>query len=176
VAGEAGMDLTILRLATVYGGGHPGNLGRLMIANDRGRLVRIGLGSNRKSLIHKDDVAEACVAVLKKPLREINIFNVSAPSCTMKEVVERLVRALGRTIPHWRIPVPLALGLAEIAVKFEGGRGRLAGMHRTLKKWLADEVYDGAKFERAFKYQVKVELEEGLRREIAWYWNQKDKI
>lgn len=176
VAGEAGMDLTILRLATVYGEGDPGNLARLMRAIDRGRFLWVGSGSNRKSLIHREDVARACIAVLRKPLKGINIFNVSAPSYTMREIVEKLAKALGRSLPKWHIPVPLALGIAEMGGKFGGEKGRLAGMYSNLKKWLADDVYDATKFERTFNYQVKVGLEEGLRREVAWYRNQKERI
>jgi hypothetical protein len=43
------MALTILRLATLYGEGDPGNVGRLMRALDRGRFLWIGDGSNRNS-------------------------------------------------------------------------------------------------------------------------------
>ncbi|MEK7776125.1 MAG: NAD-dependent epimerase/dehydratase family protein, partial [Planctomycetota bacterium] len=88
IAREAGMALTILRLATLYGEGDPGNVGRLMRTLDRGRFLWIGDGSNRKSLLYKGDAARACMAVAERSASGINIYNVSAPACTMREIVD----------------------------------------------------------------------------------------
>ena len=60
------MALTILRLATLYGEGDPGNVGRLMRTLDRGRFLWIGDGSNRKSLLYRGDAANACMAVAER--------------------------------------------------------------------------------------------------------------
>jgi nucleoside-diphosphate-sugar epimerase len=67
IADKSGMALTILRLATLYGEGDPGNVGRLIRSLDQGRFVWIGDGSNRKSLLYKRDAARACVAVASSP-------------------------------------------------------------------------------------------------------------
>ena len=67
------MALTILRLATLYGEGDPGNVGRLMRKLDRGRFLWIGDGSNRKSLLYKGDAARACMAVAERPASGITI-------------------------------------------------------------------------------------------------------
>jgi Nucleoside-diphosphate-sugar epimerases len=80
IARESGMALTILRLATLYGEGDPGNVGRLIRTLDRGRFLWIGDGSNRKSLLYKGDAARACVAVAERPVSGNNIYNVSAPA------------------------------------------------------------------------------------------------
>ena len=72
------MALTILRLATLYGEGDPGNVGRLIRTLDRGRFLWIGDGSNRESLLYKGDAARACMAVAERPASGINIYNVSA--------------------------------------------------------------------------------------------------
>lgn len=96
IARESGMTLTILRLATLYGEGDPGNVGRLMRMLDRGRFFWIGDGSNRKSLLYKGDAALACMAVAERPASGINIYNVSAPACTMREIVDSIADALGK--------------------------------------------------------------------------------
>jgi len=95
IARASGMVLTILRLATLYGEGDPGNVGRLMRTLNRGRFLWIGNGSNRKSLLYKGDAARACVAVAERPASGINIYNVSAPACTMREIVDGIANALG---------------------------------------------------------------------------------
>jgi nucleoside-diphosphate-sugar epimerase len=46
---------------------------------------------------------------------------------------------------------------------------RMAGLHQTVKKWLAEDVYDTRRFEEAYGFQTKTSLKEGLRREVDWY-------
>ncbi len=169
IAEASGMRLTILRLATVYGEGDPGNVARLMRAIDRGCFVWVGDGSNRKSLIHREDAARACMSVLNTSEAGINTYNVSAPPCTVRDVVEGLASALGRSLPRWHVPAYLALWLARIGGLLTRGHGRLGNLNPTLKKWLADDVYVASKFRQRFDFQTHVELAEGLRQEVAWY-------
>jgi len=46
---------------------------------------------------------------------------------------------------------------------------RLAGLHQTVKKWLAEDLYDTRRFEEAHGFQTKTSLEDGLKREVDWY-------
>jgi nucleoside-diphosphate-sugar epimerase len=166
---EADACLTILRLATVYGEGDPGNLLRLISTIDRGRFIWIGRGFNRKSLIHCDDAARACTRVLLSPCEGINVYNVSAPAQTMREIVEGIAAALARPAPKFHLPARLALAAASFAKAITPRRSKLGGAKATIEKWLADDVYDGRKFEERFDFQTQVSLSDGLRREVAWY-------
>lgn len=167
IAQQSGMALTILRLATLYGEGDPGNIARLMRAIDRGRFLWIGHGSNRKSLLHREDAACACLTAMQSPVSGINIFNVSAPSVTMREVVCQIAAALGRHVWPIRIPASLALLGAKGGAKLLPGR--FTPLEGTVKKWLADDVYNATKFENQFGFKAKVGLANGLKREVAWY-------
>ena len=167
VAKQSGMNLTILRLATAYGEGDPGNVGRLMRSIDRGRFIWIGSGLNRKSLIHREDVGRACLAVLKKPPQGINIYNVSAPPCTMREIVAGISAALGKQPFPVRVPASLALLLSRHLSRIPNRC--MAGLHQTVKKWLAEDVYDTRRFEVAYGFQTKTSLKDGLKREVDWY-------
>ncbi len=169
IAAEAGLRLTILRMATIYGEGDPGNVSRLIRAIDRRRFVWIGDGSNRKSLIHRDDAARACVTALLSPRAQASLFNVSAPPCLMREVVEAIAAALGRSIPRFRVSARAA-GLAAGALKaLTSGSAPARRMVSTVRKWLADDVYDGTRFDQAFSFRAEVDLAKGLAREVAWY-------
>ena len=154
-------------LATLYGEGDPGNVGRLMRTLDRGRFLWIGDGSNRKSLLYKEDAARACVAVVKRPAFGINLYNVSAPACTLREIVDGIAVALGRHPFSVRVPVSLALLLSRHLSRIPNRR--MAGLHQTVKKWLADDVYDTHRFEEAFGFQARTSLADGLKREVDWY-------
>jgi len=172
-AQDSDARLTILRLATVYGEGDPGNVARLMGQIDRGRFVWVGSGTNHKSLVHRDDVARACVAVLRAPGPEEAIYNLSAPPCTVREIVDGLASALGRRVPRWKIPPALALGAARAGAAALGERSRAGRFYGTLQKWLSDERIDSRRFCDAFSFSTEVETAEGLRREVEWYLNQR---
>lgn len=161
--------LTILRLATLYGEEDPGNVARLMRAIDRGRFIWIGDGSTRKSLLHRDDAARACIVALGRSNPPASaLFNVSAPAVAMAQVVDGLADALGRRVPSWRVPASAALRLSG----FVGGTlrvARAATVHGTVRKWLTDDVYDGSRFDQAFDFHTEVALADGIAREVAWY-------
>ena len=169
IAKANGMSLTILRLATVYGEGDPGNVARLMRAIDRGRFIWVGDGSNRKSLIYREDAARACITTLRSSCAGINIYNISAPPCTVRNIVEGLASALGRRFVRWHVPSSFVLSLTRMIAALAQRRGRLSNLYPTLKKWLADDVYVASKFRQRFDFQTHVALAEGLRREVAWY-------
>lgn len=169
IAAQTGMPLTVLRLTTVYGEGDPGNVARLMRVIDRGRFVWIGSGRNQKSLIHRDDVARACVAALHGPAAGARVYNIAAPTCAMRDVVEGLASPLGRRVCRWGLPGSGVLFLTKMLALLGRKGGRLKRLHTTVQKWLADDVFDGSAFCRDFGFHPQIELADGLRREVTWY-------
>lgn len=169
-------SLTILRMVTMFGEGDPGNIARLMRVIDRGHFVWIGDGSNRKSLIHREDAARACLCAVRAAETGVNIYNVSSPPWTVRELVEGLASALGRRLCPLHIPASLALGLTGMAAWLSNGYGSFGTARAAVQKWLADDVYDGSKFNQAFGFRPQVSLAEGLRREVAWYRQQSEQM
>ena len=168
IASKSGMALTILRLATLYGEGDPGNVYRLMVSIDNGHFIWIGNGSNQKSLLYKGDAARACSTVAVRPANGIRTYNVSASPCTMREVVQGLSHELGRTPLPFHIPSRLALLAASVGGKVlrrSGGNN----LRSTVEKWLADDIYDSSRFGHDFGFRTQVTLQDGLQREVAWY-------
>jgi len=168
-AEEADMGLTILRMATLYGEGDPGNVARLVRAIDRGRFLWIGRGHNRKSLLYRDDAARACVQAVLRPASGARTYNVSAEPCTMDEIVSAIAAHLDRPVPRWRVPGWLALGGSALASAVCLGRGPLASVHRAVRTWLAHDVYPADKIAQDLSCRATVSLNEGLAREVAWY-------
>jgi nucleoside-diphosphate-sugar epimerase len=167
IADRAGVQLTILRLATLYGEEDPGNIGRLMRWIDSGRFVWIGRGLNQKSLLHRDDAARSCLLVLNTSTTGDSVFNVTAPPCRVRDIVNTLAKFLDRRLPRWHFPEHVALRLAGLCSL--SSKKPHAGIHNSLQKWLADDVYQGKRFMQVFRFKPQIELEEGLRREAAWY-------
>lgn len=171
IAQKSGMALTIFRLATLYGEGDPGNVGRLIETIDKGRFFWVGHGSNQKSLLYKGDAARAVMEVIQRPASGVNIFNISAPPCTVREIVDGIEDALGKNSFPFRMPASLALLLGRCLSRMPNRR--LSGLYQTLKKWLASDVYDARRFEKAFNFHTQTSLQEGLKREVTWYLHNK---
>lgn len=174
IARKSGMALTILRLATLYGEGDPGNVGRLIRALDRGSFLWIGDCSNRKSLLYKGDAARACLAVASRPANGVNVYNVSAPSCTMRDIVDGIAMTLGKKPLPVRIPAPFALTAGKFLSCLP--EKRLSRLYSTIEKWLAEDVYDTSCIERDYGFHTRVDLIEGLKREVHWYRQSQGKI
>lgn len=164
---RTGMYLTILRLATLYGEEDRGNVARLIRAMDRGQFIWIGKGRNRKSLLYKEDAARACVTVMERPASGINTYNVSAPACTMREIVDGIADALGKHPFPLRVPASFALLLSRHLSRIPNRR--MTGLHQTMKKWLTEDVYDTSRFKEAYGFQTETGLKDGLKREVDWY-------
>jgi nucleoside-diphosphate-sugar epimerase len=160
IASATGMQAVVLRPVTLYGERDPGNVGRLMRAIDRGRFLWIGEGRNRKSLIHRDDAARACVlAALRPPPRPYACYNVAAGTATMREIVGQLCLELHRPCPRLRVPAALAQTLLPGATRWRG----------TLDTWLRDDVYSGRRFAHEYSFEPRIALDEGLSRQVAAY-------
>lgn len=155
-------SLTILRFATIYGEGDRGNVAKLIRAVDQGRFIWPGSGLNQKSLIHKEDAARACLLALENRPVSNEIFNVSAPPATLREIVRAICEPLGCPLPRFRIP-STALKASLAIAKRIGDPGQIG---ERLWKLTHDDVYDGSKFEGHYNFSPAVSLSEGMRREV----------
>ena len=103
------------------------------------------------------------------PVLGKNIYHVPAPLCKICDIVAEIALALGRFFTPLYVPAWFALNLAKIIRKIPCNRAWLSNIHDTLEKWLADDYYNTDKFCKAFNFQTKISLEEGIRREVEWF-------
>jgi nucleoside-diphosphate-sugar epimerase len=95
----------VLRPATVFGEGAPGNLQRLIGMVRRRVVVQIGGGRQRKTILPVENLVAAIRAIAREqPAGEI--FNGGGPALTMREIVDEIASALG--VRALRVPVPRA--------------------------------------------------------------------
>jgi nucleoside-diphosphate-sugar epimerase len=117
-------------------------------------------------LIHVDDVARACLVVIKSGGNGIKTYNVSSGPYTMREIVEAIAQGLGQpasrmSVPSWLVLQPLKAS-AKIVRRFEPFK-------TVVEKWLSDDIFDGSRFARDYKFHPVVNLKEGLKREADWF-------
>lgn len=169
LAASAGIRVTILRLATLYGEGDPGNVARLIEQIAAGKFIWVGRGSNRKTLLHCDDAASACLsAAAHTPTAPSQAFIVAGTVNTMHEVVNAIASALPVDLPRWHVPGGFARVAAEAAARVRL-LPAIARLGVTTRKWLADDTYDGSRFAREYGFTAQVALEDGIDREVRWY-------
>jgi len=161
--------LVILRMATLFGEEDPGNMQRLIDSINRNRFVWIDTGRSRKTFIHRDDAAKACLLAATETLRSKNsIYNVSGETKETREILTDIFRELGKPLPKIRIPGSLARFLSGTLSACCLHRGIAAKIHRSVVKWQDDKPYDGSRFEQDFVFAPTVSMLEGLKREVAW--------
>ncbi|HET6348622.1 MAG TPA: NAD-dependent epimerase/dehydratase family protein, partial [Candidatus Krumholzibacteria bacterium] len=126
VVWDAGVaEAVVLRIALVYGPGVGGNLRSMLDAIDRRRFPPPPPVPNRRSMIHVDDVVRVMIAAGERVGVAGHTLVVSdgVPYST-RAVYEAMVRALGRSVPAWWMPVPCWRMLARTgdAVRVLTGR------------------------------------------------------
>lgn len=164
---DSAAKLTILRFATMYGIGDRGNVARLIRGLARSRFVGLGTGQNRKSLIYRDDAARACLAASQGDGPKFEVFNVSGPPTTIREVVASICEALGRPLPRLWIHEDLV----KLTTLTTNALGDPFQVSQAIRKFTQDDSYSGAKFEREYGFQTLTPLSEGLRNEVEWLVN-----
>ena len=149
----------ILRLATLFGPGDPGNVARLADAIRRRRFFPIGNGRNRKSLLHCADAAEAIARALvagTQPGVAVP-FNVSAAPVEMREIVDAITDRLGRRRYQWFLPA-WPVHLVNLAWSMTGRRSPL----NAVEKFLSEDVVATARFEAATGFVAARRVGDGV--------------
>lgn len=181
ICNRYGIELVILRMATLFGENDRGNVQRLIRGIDRNTLPFFGQGGNRKSLVHVQDAASACLCAAthcvatqreqdaSENTNGVGIFNVSTEPETMQTVYRQIRVGLGKSKRFFRIPMPflrVPMGLlGSLPVV-----GKIARrVVTTLDKWARDDAYDGSLFARTFRWRPQVSLVEGIRRQTRLY-------
>lgn len=168
LAAELGLRLVVARPGLVYG---PGDLHLLgwFRAIDRGLYRVVGRGDNPLHPIYIDELVEGVLRCASAPAGRVYHLVDPAP-VPIAELAAAIARALGRRLPRLRIPAGLArLGGAALeaipglpAEKLPLTRGRVEFM-------LARRAYCGCRARDELGFAPRVGLDEGLRRAVAWY-------
>jgi len=160
----------VLRLGAVYGSRIKGNYERLIYALVHHRLVPIGNGLNRRSIIYDHDVARAAVLAVTHPAAAGRIFNVTDGRFhTLKEIIKSICAALGRETP--RISLPLSPVRAVVNLMEKGCH--IVGIKPPVTKELIDKYTEDIAVEGKLiqqelgfvpQYDLQTGWEETIRR------------
>ena len=132
------MKVTILRPSLVYGPNVKGNLRTMLSGIKRGWFPPLPDASNRRSMIHVDDLVRALFLLAEDQRAEGEIFIATdGQAYSSKQIYETLCRLTGKKVPSWTVPKPVF----DLA-------GRLSPRYQMkFKKLFGDEYYSSAKLE-----------------------------
>lgn len=158
----------VLRVAAVYGARMKGNYPRLVRAIRRKRLALVGDGSNRRTLVHTEDVCGAAIAAAEEAEAAGQIFNVTDGSThTMREIIAAIAAALNQRSPRLHLParpVRLVAGMLEDGLRLAGKKSPVG--RATIDKLTEDIAVSGDKIQRQLGFQPRFNLQDGWRQTI----------
>lgn len=159
----------VLRLAAVYGPGMKGNYPLLVDALRKGHFVQIGDGSNRRSLVHVEDVCSAAMLVAETEKSVGETYNVTDGRVhTLNEIIGAISVALKRNPPRLRLPIGPSRALAAV---LEDG-AQLFGLkspvgRSTVDKLNEDVAVSSEKIERELGFEPRVDLLTGWHNTVS---------
>jgi NADH dehydrogenase len=116
IAFDSGLDVTVFRLALVYGPGATGVFARLVELARRLPVVPvIGSGQLDVAPVYVEDVVNAAVAALDRPSRAAGkTYTLAGPPATFDDVVDGVLEQIGARKAKLHLPVRPALVLAYV--------------------------------------------------------------
>lgn len=172
VAAQAGaVPAVVVRPVITYGpGDETGMVTRLLVSLARGRFLPVGDGRNHVDLAFVDDVVGGMVLAWERGgIGRVYILSGPRP-IRMEEVLTVACSALGKPGPaRFHVPAGLARLIAGCAERIWGALRRQPPVTRdALTTLTADRGFSHARARAELGYLPRVELEEGMKRTVAW--------
>lgn len=159
------MQVLNLRPALVFGRGAHGNLQRMIDAIYSGWFPPMPATSNRRSLVHVDDLVDAMVATLRPTCQASATYIVSYyRPYSSREIYDAICCTLGIPLPRIRVPAWLMIGAAKVG-DLSGFllRRQLPLNTEVVKTLFESACYSSARIERELGWRGWMSLEDGLR-------------
>jgi nucleoside-diphosphate-sugar epimerase len=166
-------EISVVRISETYG---PGDfrLLKLFRALDRGRFLVIGAGSNRRQMIHVEDLARGLLLAAAAPAAVGQTFVMAgAEVMTTREMVGHVAAALGRRAPRVRAPMWPFLAAAILFEHTLSPLGIQPPLHRRrLDFFRKSFVFSTAKAQRVLEFSPTISFGRGAAETAAWYRGQ----
>jgi nucleoside-diphosphate-sugar epimerase len=166
-----GRRCLVIRPTVVFGPRNFANMYSLVRQVDSGFFFRVAAGRNIKSLSYVENVVPAALYLWQRPAASpFEIFNyVDKPDLETRVLLAQIYRSLGRRMPSWSIPEPIAVGASwpfDLAAKLTGRN--LAISAARIRKMCTQTRFEAEKVRQA-GFQPPVPLLEGIERTVGWY-------
>jgi nucleoside-diphosphate-sugar epimerase len=168
-----GLEVVVARPIGIYGPGDTRFL-KMFRGIARGRFPMLGRGEVFYHLTYIDDLVEGLRLCGEVPAAAGRTYLLAGPVyTTLNELAAVMARELGVAPPRWRLPVwpfwtaGLLCELVCVPLRIEPPLYR-----RRVHFYTKSRAFDTSRARRELGYAPEVELDEGIRRTIAWYRGQ----
>ena len=159
----------VLRPSLVYGPHPKGYLNLLIRAVRAGWFPPLPELGNRRSMIHRDDLAAAALCCADDPRANGKTYVVTdGHPYSTRQVYEFILESLGRRTPGWTLPV----GLLHLAARGGDALGRIRGRRvlfdsDVLDKLIGSALYDGGQITQDLGFTPRRDLQESMPEIVA---------
>jgi UDP-glucose 4-epimerase len=167
----------VLRPSMVYGPGGKGNLEKLLSAVDGGFLPRLPDVSNKRSMVHVEDLVTAALLASEHDAAVGGIFIVTdGHAYSTSDIQSALYSAVGRKWPRWTLPMwsLRALATAGDSVARITGR-RFVFDSASLPKLFGSAWYSSQKISTVLGYGAEWDLARALPEMVYTLRNRRTK-
>lgn len=162
-------ESVVLRLTLVYGPGSKGNLARMIEAIDRGFFPPVPAVTNRRSMVHVDDVVGAALTAAKTERAAGRVFVLSdGKFYSTREIYEWINEALGKSVPKWTVPIFALKALArtgDVIGRATGSRWKFDT--DTYEKLFGSACYSSEAMRKTLGFEPKWDLKSALPQIVA---------
>ena len=168
---KQGLPVNVVRPGLVYG---PGDLHLLgfFVSIKKGLFHVIDGGKALLHPVYIDDLVTALLLCAERPQVLGRSYNIAGERpVTVRELATAIAHALDRELPAGSIPLWLANLASDIFAVMPGTKGEHAPLTRSRVEFLTkSRIYDTGRAKNELGYTPKVDLEEGMKRTVAWYY------
>jgi nucleoside-diphosphate-sugar epimerase len=171
---DSSREVLVIRPVVVFGPENYANMYSLIRQIMDKKFIFIGRGDNIKSIAYVENLIEATTFLLNRLKPGMEYCNyVDEPQMTIRQIVNTISRYGGVKIPNIHFPLSLAVVLAspfDILEKITGRLFRITA--KRIKKFNTETHFKANKI-RETGFKQPITLEEGLRRTVEWFKNDK---
>ena len=168
-----GIEMVVVRPCSIYG---PGDVRLLKMFKmvQKGVFLFVGDGRPNFHPVYIDDLVEGFMLAMTTPEAAGEVFIIGAQDYgPLWDFVGTAARAVGARPPRRRIPFGLMDVAARICEAVFIPLGISPPLHRRrLSFFSSNRSFSIDKAKRMLGYQPRVDLEEGFRRTVEWYYEQ----
>ena len=162
-------NINIIRPTVIFGERNRGNVYNLLSQISGGKFLRVGKGTNRKSMAYVGNIVAFVKYMIEECQEGYNVFNyIDKPDFTMNELVDLVENVLGKHIPA--VHFPYWLGMAggycfDLLAKITGKKLAISSVR--VKKFCATTEFDSSKM-LSTGFKAPYSLKEGLSRTLEF--------
>lgn len=162
-------NINIIRPTVIFGERNRGNVYNLLSQISSGRFLRVGKGTNKKSMAYVGNVVAFVKFLIEEKKSGYNVYNyIDKPDFDMNELIALVEKVLNKHIPS--IHFPYWMGMMggycfDVLAKILGRKLAISSVR--VKKFCATTEFDSSKMQST-GFQPPYTLAEGLSRTLEF--------